>query len=134
MVIAHALAAVAVWLIPEQTTNAFWDWHWRATACTVLVASLNYQFVMHVTRSHKNAITRLAVDAQGNWKLSDRSGEEYTAEVLGSSTVTSRCAILVFKTSSKRRRSVILMADSLEAEPFRSLRQQLTVWSVSRDG
>jgi hypothetical protein len=70
---------------------------------------------------HSNSIVRIFGSHDSEWNIMDRSGTN-VAELCGSSTVTTCCAILRFKVSDRKmKRSCVVFPDSVPEGFYRKL-------------
>ena len=124
---AHVAAAVAVWLAPVPI--------WAQAALTLamaasLVYSLSHKAALHAAE----AIVGLEIAEDGRVSFQTRGGEWQPCELLGSSYVSPRLAVLNLKPRDARRvRHVVLVPDNVDARDFRRLRTWLR-WGVQLQG
>lgn len=81
----------------------------------------NWILQRHVLLKHTKSIIWLKHIKGNQWKIGD-SNEAQVVNLLGSSTVTSKIAILNFASRSQKR-SCVIFPDSLNRTHFRHLRQ-----------
>lgn len=73
------------------------------------------------------ALTRLTWHADGSWRVSDASGAQHGAELLGSSLVHPALLVLNFRLEGGGRRSRALLGDEVDEESLRRLRARLAL-------
>ena len=112
LLVVYLLAMISVTLLPMAV-------HLQLLVLVLLLVSgiLSY-------RRYKQSYQLLWSDT--DWIL--RYGDsEYNAELLSSSVVTASMTVLNFSLPGGRRKSLLLMPDSLHADQFRRLRVRLKV-------
>jgi len=80
------------------------------------------------TLSHPDAVTRLVWPAEDEWQLATRGGQQDSGVLLPGAYVHPWLVILPFRTG-RRRRSVPILPDMLDADSFRRLRVRLGLHS-----
>jgi hypothetical protein len=87
-----------------------------------LFISCYYLCWLKILQQRVGSIVR-CVCVNEQWVLLDCEGNEYQAELLGDSLVTTILIILNFRVvNSRRRKSLVLFWDSLDRDTFRRLR------------
>ncbi len=105
---AHALTLLALWLTALTPT-------WQILATVVLTGSAIHYF----RRLHKDGITALEADDSG-YRLLDRG--TWLEAQMRHALVTATLTVVEFKQTNGRRRSLVLLPDSLAADDYRRLR------------
>lgn len=96
-------------------------WWLKTTLFLACVISLLFQLRQHVWCQNKKAIINVWQTAE-TWFLQDKSGQVWTARLCGDSVCTLYLALLNFKlTHQKKRRSVVILPDSVDPNSFRHL-------------
>ncbi len=118
LVLAHTAAAGAFSLVPLPKPAL-------SGVLVVLLGSMVYYVLRDARLTLGSAWVGLELDGD-RVVLSSRKGDELTGELLRSSVVTPYLVVLNIAVSGQhRRRNVVLMPDSMEAESFRQLRVAL---------
>ena len=73
-----------------------------------------------------HALVRILAQADGAWRLRERSGREVQARLLNDSYVQSLILVLNFRDEAGRRRTRVLLGDEIPAEALRRLRRRLS--------
>ncbi|MHB0991436.1 MAG: protein YgfX [Burkholderiales bacterium] len=108
VVSAHGLALLAVWFAALTPI-------WQIPATVVLTGSAIHYF----RRLHKDGITALEAD-DSCYRLLDRGA--WLDVQMRHALVTATLTVIEFKQTNGRRRSLVLLPDSLAADDYRRLR------------
>ncbi|MDX8398650.1 MAG: protein YgfX [Gallionellaceae bacterium] len=99
--------------------------------CVVLLCSMTYYVLRDAGLKLESACVALRVEGDDGVVLINRKGLESLGQLLSSSVVTPHLLVLNVKLSGeRRRRNVIVMPDSMDAQSFRHLRVALK-WQVA---
>jgi len=101
-----------------------------ASLCVVLLCSMTYYVLRDAGLKLENACVALRVEDDGVVLINSK-GLESLGQLLSSSVVTPHLLVLNVKLlGERRRRNVIVMPDSMDAQSFRHLRVVLK-WQVA---
>jgi len=111
--------AGALAVVPPLST----PWWVKILLAGLVLASAIYNFSCRVVLRGKRAIVGLVWDAKDEWRLTTAQGGTSVAELLPDTYVHPQLVILRFRdTVSRKKLSVILFHDSVDAESHRRLR------------
>ncbi len=86
-----------------------------------------YVLTYHGLLKHKQSIYRLTL-TDSKWLLWDKSGE-YSAELCGSSTISTQLCLLRFRMHTQHNmRSCLIFVDSVDADIFRKILFNIRGW------
>lgn len=116
LVFIHLGAIACLWLLPIAGI---------VVATFGITGSFFYQI------RNAAAIIQLQTLSDGNWELTNRSGETIAARLLGDSLVTAYLVVLNFQSlSQKQRLSIVIFPDRLNPTDFRRLQMVLRCGAV----
>ncbi len=123
LIIAHSIAMVSVAFIPLPI--------WAGVMLSVtLLASMIFFILRYALLVLGGAWVAISLEKE-TVQLVSRNGHQLNGVLLNSSVVTPLCVILNVATQEHRlKHSVVVMADSMDAESFRQLRVALK-WRVN---
>ncbi|MBI3793092.1 MAG: hypothetical protein HY275_19745 [Gemmatimonadetes bacterium] len=103
-------------------------WWIKMLLAVLVLASAVYNFYYRVMLRSKRAVVGLVWDAKDEWRLTTAQGDTLMAELLPDTYVHPQVVILRFRdTVSRKKLSVILFPDSVDAETHRRLRVRLNI-------
>lgn len=104
---------------------------WRSVLALVVVGGVWRNIRVHALRRGAGAVVQLTWDSANHWFVSRRDGVAQQVTLLGDSLVLPWLVVLNFKTQTRRRFSVVLLADCVPPERFRQLRVRLRIADAS---
>lgn len=105
----------------------------KILAVFFLLFSLMLTLRQHVFRAVPDAIANLVWEEGDDWIMSLKNGNQLGAKMTTSRFISPWMTVLNFVDESKRKRAVVLLADSLNKESFRQLRVRLRVGRSSEE-
>jgi hypothetical protein len=101
----------------------------KVTATLLCLISAWHNIRKYALLSHRKAIVQCTALPDNVWLLKNRSGQEYTACLLGNSWRSRQAILLNFTAQPKKNISVILLPDTVESAVFRRLQVYCTLFS-----
>jgi len=118
IVVVHVCAASVLFFLPLE----YWM---QLLALLAVMVSLIQALCTHVFRTNDAAIKSAEWGSKGEWVLLTANGNKVAAQLQVSSYVQPWIIILNFSMSRFRRRSLILLPDTVDPELLRCLRVRL---------
>jgi toxin CptA len=98
---------------------------WGCTAAAVGLASLCFHARRDALLKAPGSVTGITLDREGRCALRSGEGGELEGRVLASTFVSVALVVIHLRLDSGRKRSVVLLSDSADAEDLRRLRVRL---------
>jgi hypothetical protein len=115
LLLTHLVALLLVMTLSLQ-------WWAQGLIALIVLSSLVYAIKKQVYYKTGKAIREFRTDNGKHWYLTECSGAELTATLMGDSLVTMGLLVLNFRLDNKSKRSVVIFKDALDTAEFRQLR------------
>lgn len=90
-----------------------------------IITSFVYYFRRHIQLRGARAVRRAVWTEEGDWLLTTAAAQTRTVRLLPGAYVAEKLVVLPFQDDAKRRYTVILLPDNVDARTFRQLKVRL---------
>lgn len=101
---------------------------WVKVLVTLLILlSMLHSLRKHAFRAMPDVVSNLVWEEGDDWVITLKNGTEHTAQMTTDGFISPWMTVLNFIDEAKRKRSVVLLPDSVTQDSFRQLRVRLRV-------